>query len=177
MMEQLLAALQLAVGEPMSLLFTALRVIVIYLVLLLALRLTGRRQLGQLTPFDLLTLLLLSNVVQNAMIGPDNSLTGGLIGAFILLGLNRLVARNPRLRRGLEGDPIMLVFQGRVLQDRLWREGVSQSELETAVREHGVADLTGVETAVLEMDGTISIIPKAGVQAKQLKRVVSRRSH
>jgi uncharacterized membrane protein YcaP (DUF421 family) len=169
-------ALTTLFGDGLTLLFTALRVVVVYLVLLGLLRLVSRRTLGQMTPFDLVTLLLISNVVQNAMIGPDLSLTGGLLGAGVLLGLNYLVASSPRLRRGLERDPVMLVYQGRVMAEHLQHEGVSVADLEAAVREHGVADLRGVETAVLEMDGTISVIPKGEAQARRLRRVRSSRN-
>lgn len=160
MMPLLIDHLTVALGDGLTILFTALRVTVVYLVLLFALRLGGRRQLGQLTPFDLIMLLLLSNVVQNAMIGPDNSLAGGLLGAAVLLGLNRIVAHIPGIRRELEGQPEMLVYKGRVLGERLKSAGVSQEELETAIRQHELNDMSRVETAVLEMDGTISIIPK-----------------
>lgn len=163
-------------GDLPTLLFSAIRVSVVYVVLLGLIHLSGRRTLGQMTSFDLVTLLLLSNVVQNAMIGPDNSLVGGLLGAGVLLGVNRLVARSGWLRSRLERDPIMLVFQGRVLTDRLRREGVSLADLEVAVREHGVADLSEVETAVLEMDGNISIIPRSDVAVKRLRKVKSSRN-
>ncbi len=166
---------QLALGDPATILFTALRVAVIYAVLLVLLRLSGGRQFGQLTTIDLVTLLLLSNVVQNAMIGPDNSLTGGLVGAATLLGLYRLTVRLPALQARLEPPPVILVYRGEVLGERLRREGISVSELGEAAREHGVADLAHVETAVLEMNGTISIIPKAEVKARTLKGVRSRR--
>lgn len=163
-------------GSGPTLLFTALRVSVVYLVLLALLYLGGRRTLGQLTPFDLVTLLLISNVVQNAMIGPDTSLAGGLLGAAVLLVLNHIVASSGPLRRWLERNPVMLVYQGEVIPEHIRREGVSLADLEAAVREHGFADLTTVETAVLEMAGTISVIPKAPVQTKHLRKVRSSRN-
>lgn len=163
-------------GSGPTLLFTALRVSVVYFVLLGLLYLGGRRTLGQLTPFDLVTLLLISNVVQNAMIGPDQSLAGGLLGAAVLLMLNHVVAASGLLRRWLERDPVMLVYQGQVNLEHIRREGVSLADLEAAVREHGLADLTRVETAVLEMDGTISVIPKAPAQTKRLRKVESSRN-
>lgn len=109
---------QLALGSPTTILFTVLRVSVIYTVLLLLLRLSGGRQFGQLTTIDLVTLLLLSNVVQNAMIGPDNSLTGGLVGAATLLILYRLTVRLPFVQARLEPHPVMLVYRGEVAQYR-----------------------------------------------------------
>lgn len=175
-MPPFLTDLQLLLGNGPALVFTVLRVAVVYAVLLGLLQLGGRRTLGQLTPFDLVTLLLLSNVVQNAMIGPDMSLTGGLLGAAVLLGLNHFVAHNPRFRRRLEREPVMLVYQGQVQEKQLRREGVSLAELEEAVREHGVGQLGNVETAVLEMDGTVSVIPKEQVPVKRLKKVSNRRN-
>jgi uncharacterized membrane protein YcaP (DUF421 family) len=168
--------LRALLGDGLTLLFTALRVSAVYLVLLGLLYASGRRTLGQMTPFDLITLLLLANVVQNAMIGPDDSLLGGLLGAAVLLLVNRTVAASGWLRRKLEGEPVMLVYGGRVLSERLRREGVSERDLEAAVREHGLADLSGVATAVLEMDGTISVIAKDQGQLRRLRRVRSSRN-
>ena len=166
---------QLALGNPTTILFTGLRVAVIYAALLLLLRLSGGQQFGQRTTVDLVTLLLLSNAVQNAMIGPDNSVTGGLVGAAVLLILYRVTTRVPALMGSLERSPVILVYQGEVMSERLRREGISVRELEEAVREHGVTDLSRVETAVLEMDGAISVIPKEAVAPRKLTRVGSRR--
>jgi len=165
-----------AVGSPSTVGGTAARVAVVYLILLIAIRLTGRRVLGQMTPFDLLTLLLLSNVVQNAMIGPDNSLTGGVLGAGVLLLMNRAVAGTKWIRHRLETDPVLLVHHGQLFAERLAREGISEAELATAVREHGVESVAGVETAVLEMDGTISVIPSGTTAPVRLRRVRSTRN-
>ncbi len=164
------------VGSVPTLFFTVVRVAVVYAVLLVLLRLTGRRQLGQLTPFDLITLLLLANVVQNSMIGPDDSLLGGLLGAALLLLMNRAVSRSRSLRATLEGDPAILIYRGKLVRSELAREGVSEAELEEAVREHGLDDLAAVDTAVLEMDGRISIIPKGAAEYHALKPVASRRA-
>lgn len=166
---------QLALGSPTTILFTVLRVTVIYVVLLVLLRLSGGRQFGQLTTIDLVTLLLLSNVVQNAMIGPDTSLTGGLVGAATLLLLYRLTIRLPFVQTRLEPHPVILVYQGAVMNENLQREGISVNELAEATRAHGVADLSQVETAVLEMNGTISVIPKTDACAKTIEGVGSRR--
>lgn len=173
-MSALIPHLLALLGDGWTLLFTALRVAAVYLVLLGLLYLSGRRTLGQMTPFDLVTLLLVANVVQNAMIGPDESLLGGLLGASVLVVLNRLVAASGWLRRRLERPPVMLVFKGKVLGEHLRREGVSVAELEAAAREHGLAGLGEVEAAVLEMDGLISVIPTAQATPKRL-RVKSRR--
>lgn len=149
-----------------------LRTAVIYLVILVGLRLAGKREIGQMTVFDLVVLLLLANAVQNAMVGPDTSLVGGLIAAAVLLVLNAVVARLrlrwPRLRRIVEGSPTLLVLHGEVIADHLRREGLDQETLEAALREHGVADLSDVEMAVLEIDGSISVVP-AGGTTKRVK--------
>jgi uncharacterized membrane protein YcaP (DUF421 family) len=142
------------------------RTLIVYLALLIGLRLVGRRELGQMTPFDLVVILLIANSLQNAMVGPDTSVAGGLASAFTLLAanwiLNRLRARIPWLRRVAEGEPILLVSGGKVLAEHLRRSGIDLDDLEQAVREHGVATLTEVDTAILEVDGTVSIIPTAG---------------
>jgi uncharacterized membrane protein YcaP (DUF421 family) len=151
----------------------ALRTAAVYLVILVGLRLAGKREIGQMTVFDLVVLLLIANAVQNAMVGPDTSLAGGVLAAAILLVLNagvaRLRLRWPRLRRMIEGSPTLLVLHGEVIPDHLRREGLDQETLETALREHGVADVTGVEMAVLEIDGSISVVPADGT-TKHVKR-------
>ena len=150
-----------------------LRTAVIYLVILIGLRLAGKREMGQMTVFDLVVLLLLANAVQNAMVGPDTSLAGGVLAAVVLLFLNAAVARLrlrwPRLRRIVEGSPTLLVLHGEVIPDHLQREGLDQETLEAALREHGVADVSDVEMAVLEIDGSISVVP-AGGTTKHVKR-------
>lgn len=151
----------------------ALRTAAIYLVILVGLRLAGKREIGQMTVFDLVVLLLLANAVQNAMVGPDTSLTGGILAALVLLALNVVVARLrlrwPRLRRIIEGSPTLLVLHGEVITEHMRREGLDQETLEAALREHGVADLRDVEMAVLEIDGSISMVPADG-QTKHVKR-------
>jgi len=142
------------------------RTVVVYVFLLIAFRLTGKRQVGQLTPFDLVLLLLISNVVQNAIIGNDNSLGGGLIGAVAILVLNWLIAeityRSKRVRRLLEAQPTILVHNGRILHDNLARERVTMDDLLSALRRNGVADVSHVRVAMLEENGGISVIPHAG---------------
>ena len=140
-----------------------LRSVVIYLFLLLAFRFTGKRQIGQLTPFDLVVLLIISNVLQNAIIGPDNSVGGGLIGAIVILALNALVVevtyRSKRARRILEASPTVLIHNGRILHDALARERITLEDLHAAMRRAGVLDASGVRVAVLEENGGISVIP------------------
>jgi uncharacterized membrane protein YcaP (DUF421 family) len=176
-MQSFLPHLLAALGDGRVVLFTALRVAAVYAVVLLLLRLTGKRVLGQLTPFDLVTLLLLSSAVQNAMIGPDVSLTGGLLAAVILLLCNRLLSRFRRLRESLEGKPTLLIHQGQVREQSLQQEGVSRSELEAALREHGVLGPEGVASAVLEMDGSISVVAMEHETLHRLHSVKSRHTH
>ena len=141
-----------------------LRSVVIYLFMLLAFRFTGKRQVGQLTPFDLVVLLIISNVVQNAVIGPDNSLGGGLLGAVVILALNWVVVevtfRSKRLRRLLEATPTLLIHNGRILHDNLRRERITLDDLHATLRRSGVADSEHVRVAVLEENGGISVIPR-----------------
>jgi uncharacterized membrane protein YcaP (DUF421 family) len=139
-----------------------LRAAIVYVVLLLGIRLTGKREVGQMTPFDLILLLLISNAVQNSMIGPYNALSAGLIAALTLLllnsGISRLVFKNRKWRRWLEGSPALLVYDGRLNRDSMRREGVSETDLRAALREHGVDSFSHVHLAVLEVDGNISVI-------------------
>ena len=145
-----------------TLLEIALRTTVIYVLVLLGIRLTGKREVGQMTPFDLTLLLLLSNSVQNAMTGPDTSLLGGAVAASILLLLNYLLAElsglNRRFRRAVEGSPTLLVHNGQPIIAHLDKEHVSQDELTRALREHGCNDVNDVALAVLEVDGAISVL-------------------
>ena len=145
-----------------ALLDVAVRTAVVYLALLVGLRLTGKRQVGQFTPFDLLLLLLLANAVQNAMVGPDVSLAGGLVAAATLLALNGIVAALSRRTRGaerfLEGSPTILIRHGRILDENLVREGISREDLLRALREHGIDKPELVRSAILEVDGSISVL-------------------
>jgi len=150
----------------------ALRTVVVYFVILIGLRLSGKREIGQMTPFDLVVLLLLANAVQNSMVGPDNSLLGGIIAAVVLLVVNAIVAwvrlRSSPLRRVVEGSPTLLVLHGKVIAEHLRSEGLDQDALEEALREHGVGDVKDVEMAVLEIDGSISVVP-VGTATQRVK--------
>jgi len=143
-----------------------IRAAVVYLAIWVGLRLSGKREMGQMTLFDLVMLLLLANAVQNAMVGPDTSLTGGVVAAGVLLALNAALAflrlRWRPLRALLEGTPTLLVLHGRLLERNLRREGLDEELLMAALREHGVTDLREVEMAVLEIDGSISVVPAGG---------------
>ena len=139
-----------------------LRTVVVYLVVLAGVRLSGKREVGQMTPFDLTLLLLISNSVQNAMTGPDTSLAGGVVAAVTLLVLNYLIAEvsggNRRFRRFIQGQPTLLVHDGEVISSHLAREHVSMDELQRALREHGIGSYHDVALAVLEVDGSISCL-------------------
>ena len=150
-----------------------IRTIAVYLVILIGLRLAGKREIGQMTVFDLVVLLLIANAVQNAMVGPDTSLVGGILAAIVLLLVNAAVAglrlRSPRLRRLVEGTPTLLVLHGEVIPQHMRREGVDEESLLVALREHGVAEISEVEMAVLEIDGSISVIPVGGTTTRTKK--------
>ena len=141
-----------------------LRPIVVYLFLVIGLRLAGKRELAQLNPFDLVVLLTLSNTVQNAIIGDDNSVTGGIIGAATLLLVNYLVVRflfrHEKLDRLVEGEATVLIENGQILKDKLAKEVLSLEELEAAAHKQGFGDLDEVDRAMLEPSGTISFTAK-----------------
>jgi uncharacterized membrane protein YcaP (DUF421 family) len=150
-----------------------IRTLAVYLVVLVGLRISGKREIGQMTVFDLVVLLLIANAVQNAMVGPDTSLIGGILAAVVLLLVNAMVARLrlrwPRLRRWVEGTPTLLVLHGEVIPQHMRQEGIDEESLLTALREHGVAEMSGVEMAVLEIDGSISVVP-VGEATKQVRK-------
>jgi uncharacterized membrane protein YcaP (DUF421 family) len=141
-----------------------LRPIIIYAVLVVGLRLAGKRELAQLNPFDLVVLLTLSNTVQNAIIGNDNTVTGGVIGAATLLAVNYLVVRflygHRRLDEMVEGDSDVLIEGGQIRLDRLRGEVITLAELDSAAHKQGFDSLDEVERAILEPGGTISFIRK-----------------
>ena len=147
------------VGAP--LIEKILRPILVYFFLVVALRVFGKRELAQLNPFDLVVLLSLSNTVQNAIIGNDNSLTGGLIGALGLLAMNYLVVRflfrHRRLDQLFEGKPTTLVENGKILKSQLAKELLTRSELMTVLHRQGFDSLEDVERCVLEPGGTFYI--------------------
>lgn len=138
------------------------RCLVVYFFVLAGLRLTGKREVGQMTPFDLVLILLISNAVQNAMVGPDNSLLGGLIAAAVLLlvnlALGRLAPRSRVVSSLLKGHATLLINRGVIQQAHCQREGVTTEDLMAALREHGIAHLDDVRLAVLEVDGSISVL-------------------
>jgi uncharacterized membrane protein YcaP (DUF421 family) len=157
----------------------ALRTGVIYLVVLIGVRLSGKREVGQMTPFDLTLLLLISNSVQNAMTGPDTSLIGGVVAASTLLLLNYAVGNlsgsSRGFRRVVEGQPSLLVHDGKAIESHMAKEHVSMDELQRALREHGIADLHDVALAVLEVDGSISCLKYDEIKPDANTHLVRRR--
>ena len=154
------------VGVP--LLEKVVRPIVVYLALVVLLRIFGKRELAQLNPFDLVVLLSLSNTVQNAIIGNDNSVSGGLIGALTLLATNYLVVRflfkHRRLDQIVEGKSTTLIERGKVQQKNLAKELLSHSELLTVLHRQGFDDVDEVERCVLEPSGTFAVKRKVPAQ-------------
>ena len=146
---------------PLPILEKLLRPIIVYLVLVLLLRLFGKRELAQLNPFDLVVLLSLSNTVQNAIIGDDNSVSGGIIGAFSLLAINWLVVRvlfrSKKLTRALEGRATVLVRNGQIDQRALQRESLSREELISVIHRQGFEDVHQVHRCELEPNGTFYV--------------------
>ena len=147
-----------------------LRAVLVYGFLILLLRLTGKRQIGQMSPFDLVLLLVLSNAVQNSMNGGDNSVGGGLILATSLVAFNALIsfltARNQRVERWMVGEPEVLIYDGKVVQKTLDDEAISLAELEGAMRAAGCADFKDVHLATLELNGQISIVRDEPTEGK-----------
>jgi uncharacterized membrane protein YcaP (DUF421 family) len=150
------------------------RTFVVYLTVLVLLRLAGKRELGQMTPFDLVVILVIANAVQNAMTGGDNSLIGGILAAATLtivnIAVGRWGSRVPFFRRLVASEPTLLLRDGKPLQEALDKERIDVEELEMAARQHGIADLKDVIAAVLEEDGSISIIPKDGTKVRRSPR-------
>ena len=156
-----------------------LRTAVIYVLVLVGVRLSGKREVGQMTPFDLTLLLLLSNSVQNAMTGPDTSLAGGAVAASTLLILNYMIARvsgtNRHFRRLVEGQPSLLVHDGKMIETHMAREHVSVDELHRALREHGISCVDQTALAVLEVDGSISCLKYDEIKPDANTHLVRRR--
>ncbi len=142
----------------------AAKTALIYLFLIVGLRLLGKRELGQMSVYDLVLIVVISNSVQNAMVGSDTSLGGGLVAALILLLINRLLTwlmvRNTRLASWIQGDPVLIVRDGKILEQPMLKAGVTRDNILAAMREHGINDLDDVQMAVLEPDGIISIVPE-----------------
>ena len=137
------------------------RSLIVYGLLIVLLRVTGKRQVGQLAPFDLVLLLVLSNAVQNAMNGGDNSVTAGIISAVTLIGLNYgigyLTYRNKRLEVLIEGQPEVLIHNGKLFEQVMARAQLTHHELNAALRQEGCVSVAEVHCAILENNGTITV--------------------
>ncbi len=151
--------------DPLTVLAIVAKTTVIYLFVVAGIRVSGARELGEMAAHDFVLIVVIANAVQNALVGGDSSLVGGLASALTLLVVNRfltwLLTAFPSLEHKLVGEPVVLVSSGQIQWSRMRREGVDRDELMAALHEHGVADLEDVRMAVLEVDGTISVVPRA----------------
>lgn len=147
-------------GNPLEVI---VRTATVYLFLVAILRLSGKREVGQMSILELIVILLISDAVQNSMVGEDTTLVGGLLSVMTLLGLDYglslLTGRSRRFRRTIEGEPRLLVRDGRLLERALREEKVEPEEVRAAVRAQGLARVEDVRLAVLETNGSISVIP------------------
>ena len=150
-----------------------LRCVVVYTFLIVLLRISGKRQIGQLAPFDLVLLLVLSNSVQNSMNAGDNSLVGGLISAATLVGINAVFGfvtyRSKKLEALIEGRPQVLIHNGRIFEDVMKRAQLTHHELNAALRDAGCSCPAEVHMAILENTGAISVVPRTGSAAAAAK--------
>ncbi|GAC1419258.1 MAG: DUF421 domain-containing protein [Actinomycetota bacterium] len=152
----------------------AIKTAIVYLFLIAGLRLLGKRELGQMSVYDLVMMVVLGNAVQNAMINGDNTLGGGFVAAAVLLVLNRgfnaIISRSRRAEHVLVGAPVLLVNDGAVIASHMKRESVTMEQLEAALREHGMNDVSEAHTCVLEVDGTISVVAAANTKVMKSRR-------
>lgn len=163
----------------------ALRSLAVYFFMFAAIRVFGKNQLSQLNAGDIVLLLLISNAVQNAMVGSNVSLEGGLVAALVLFGANfivkKIIFKNPKVKSLIESDPVILIKDGVVDNVEMKNEDIGFDELEEAVREHGVEKIADVKLAVLEVDGNISVISmdneKSRTNFSRHKRKYPRKSH
>ena len=155
-----------------------LRSIGIYVFIVLAIRLFGKKELAQLSVIDLVFILLISNSVQNAMVGPDTSIWGGILAALGLFSANyifkQVLYRSKSVNEFIQGDPVMLVHHGNIIQENLKKQRISMEELEATIREHGIPSINNVDLAVLEVDGNISILSE-NYQKKIVKKIKAHR--
>lgn len=155
---------------------------VIYLFIVIAIRLFGKKELAQLSVVDMVFILLISNAVQNAMVGPDSTLSGGLVAASTLFVMNYLfkylLYRFPKFGKVVEGETIMLIYKGKLMESHLRRARITFEELMEAVREHGVASVEEVDLSILEVDGNISVLShefqKKTVKRRKAHKVIKR---
>jgi uncharacterized membrane protein YcaP (DUF421 family) len=157
--------------------FIIFRSVIVYLFIIFAIRLFGKKELTQLSIIDLVFILLISNSVQNAMVGGNTTLIGGLTAVTSLFVVNwilkNLIFRSKNLSEMVQGNPLMLIYHGKIIQKHLDQAKLSNKELEAAIREHGVKDVQDVDLAILEVDGNISVLSNNFTQ----KTVKKRRIH
>ncbi len=140
---------------------------IIYFFLVAGLRLMGKRELGQMNIYDLVLIIVLANAVQNSMVGSDSSLVGGIIAALTLLFWNRLLtlamSRSSQLEHVMVGEPTLLVNDGEMIESHMRKEGVTPEQILAALREHGIKSVADARMCILEVDGTISVVPSQAV--------------
>jgi uncharacterized membrane protein YcaP (DUF421 family) len=138
------------------------RAVAVYVCIIVFIRIFGKKELSQLSVTDLVFILLISNSVQNAMVGSDSSLVGGLIAAVTLFALNALIRllvyKFKPVQKFLEGEPVILIYKGEILKQNLEKQKITLEELEASVREHGIEKIEDVDLAMLEVDGNISVL-------------------
>lgn len=153
----------------------ALSSVIIYLFVILAIRLFGKKELSQLSIVDLVFILLISNSVQNAMVGNNTTLIGGVTAATSLFIVNwllkNLIYKSKKISETIQGNPIMLVYKGKVIEKHLEKAQISRDELDAAIREHGVKDISSVDLAILEVDGNVSVLSQNFTRKTKKRRV------
>ncbi len=158
-----------------------IRAVIIYLFVILAIRLFGKKELAQLSVIDLVFILLISNSVQAAMVGGDTTLWGGMIAATALFFINYLLKlllfKSKTMSEIVQGKPLMLIYRGEVIRAHLEQAKITMEELEAAVREHGVDSVRNIDLAILEVDGNISVLSKNFQRASVKKRKVHKAIH
>jgi uncharacterized membrane protein YcaP (DUF421 family) len=152
-----------------------LRAGAVYVFIIVALRLFGKKELSQLSVVDLVFILLISNAVQNAMVGDDTSLQGGLVAAGTLFLINfllkKLIYNFKPIEKLIDGEPITLIYEGKILTKNIKKAGFTMLEIEAAVREHGIENIEKVNLAVLEIDGNVSVLSDNFKTKTRKKRV------
>jgi uncharacterized membrane protein YcaP (DUF421 family) len=156
-----------------------LRSTVVYIVVLLGVRFVGRQSLGQRSALDVVLILIVANAVQNAMIGPDTSLVGGLIAAATLFAFDRFLGeyfrRHRKVKGFFEGGPVVLIQDGQILRDRMEKERIDLDELQETLEEHGIEHVSQVKLGILEMDGSLSIIPSDSPSSRTTRKLARHR--
>lgn len=154
------------------LLYLFIRAVAVYIFILFLLRISGKRQMGQMTAIEFVAVLLISNAVQNSMNGGDNSLVGGLFLATILIGMSTLIAyltyKSKLASHIIEGTPSLLIHKGKLIPDNIKKELLSEGELKALLRKQGFHDIAEIDVAILEADGTLSITGKHSLHNVQV---------